>query len=67
MDLRELLWHLQATTNNSAIQRGTGFNRRTIQRYRRWAATQGLLDQPLPPLEGLQQRIAAALEPPPPP
>ena len=67
MDLRELLRHLQATTNSSAIQRATSLNRRTIPRYCGWAATQGLRDQPLAPREELQQRIAATLEPPPPP
>jgi transposase len=67
MDLRELLRYLQATTNISVIQRATGLNRRTIYRYRTWARAQGLLDKPLPPLEDLQQLIAATLELPPPP
>jgi len=67
MDLRELLRHLQATTNVSAIRRATGLDRRTIDRYRTWAVAQGLLDQPLPPLEDLQQLIATTLELPPPP
>ena len=67
MDLRELLRHLQATTNMSVIQRATGLNRRTMARYRTWASAQGLLDNPLPPLEDLQQLIAATLALPPPP
>ncbi|MGH8059566.1 MAG: IS21 family transposase [Candidatus Entotheonellia bacterium] len=67
MDLRELLRYLQATTNMSVIQRATGLNRRTIARYRTWASAQGLLEQPLPPLEDLQQLIATTLELPPPP
>jgi len=67
MDLRELLRHLQATTNMSVIQRATGLNRRTIARYRTWASAQGLLEKPLPPLEDLQQLIATTLELPPPP
>jgi hypothetical protein len=46
MALRALLRYLQATSNLSAIQRATGLHRRTIRRYRPWAATQGLLDQP---------------------
>jgi hypothetical protein len=49
------------------IQRATGLNRRTIARYRTWASAQGLLDNPLPPLEDLQQLIATTLELPPPP
>ena len=67
MDVRELLRHLQTTNNLSAIQRATGLNRRTLMRYRAWAAEQGLLAGPLPPLEELQQRVARTLTPPPPP
>ena len=67
MDIRELLRHVQATSNISAIQRATGLNRRTIQRYRAWAATQGLLEGPLPPLEDLQHLVATTMTPPPPP
>lgn len=66
MDIRNLLRHLQASTNISAIQRATGLNRRTIQRYRTWAETHGLLDQPLPALEELQQLVVTTLEPSPP-
>jgi ActR/RegA family two-component response regulator len=46
MDIRNLLRHLQATSNISAIQRATGLNRRTIQRYRAWATDHGLLERP---------------------
>jgi transposase len=67
MDLRELLRYLQTTSNVSAIQRATGLHWRTIRRYRDWAATQGLLDQPLPPVEVLHQLMATTLELPPPP
>ena len=48
MDVREILRHLQTTTNLSAIQRATGLNRRTLMRYRAWATEQGLLAGPLP-------------------
>jgi hypothetical protein len=51
MDWREFLRYLQTTANMSAIQRATGLHWRTIRRYRDGAATQGLLDQPLPPIE----------------
>ena len=67
MDLRELLRHLQATTNLSAVQRATGLNRRTLMRYRAWAAEQGLLAGPLPPPEELQRLVARTLAPPAPP
>lgn len=67
MDVREVLRHLQTTSNLSAIQRATGLNRRTLMRYRAWAAEQGLLAAPLPPLEELQQLVARTLTPPAPP
>lgn len=61
MELRNLLRHLQASSNISAIQRATGLNRRTIMRYRDWAATHNLLSGPLPPLEQLQQLLASTM------
>src|SRR5690349_3281127 len=61
MELRNLLRHLQAESNISAIGRATGLNRRTIMRYRDWAATHNLLTGPLPPLEQLQQLLASTL------
>ena len=67
MDIRELVRHLRDTTNDSAVQRTTGLNRRTIQRYRRWAHTQGLLEGPLPTLEVLQALVSTTLTAPPPP
>lgn len=67
VDIRELVRHLRDTTNTSAVQRATGLNRRTIQRYRLWAEKQGLLDGPLPPIEQLQMLIATTFTPPPPP
>jgi transposase len=67
MDIRNLLRHLQSSSNVSAIQRATGLNRRTILRYRDWAATHDLLKQPLPSLEALQQLLAATMPPPAPP
>ncbi len=67
MDIRQPLRHGQATSNISAIQRATGLNRRTVQRYRAWAATQGLLEGSLPPRAELQHLIATTMTPPPPP
>ena len=67
MDLRELLRHLQASSNISAIGRATGLNRRTIMRYRSWAAEHNLLSGPLPALEDLQQLVATTLQSSPPP
>lgn len=67
MDIRNLLLHLQATPNVSAVQRATGLNWRTVQRYRAWAAQHDLLTGPLPPLEELQQLVATTFTPPAPP
>ncbi len=67
MDIRELLRHLQATSNVSAIHRATGLNRRTILRYQAWATAHGLLSRPLPSLEELQQLVATTMLPPAPP
>lgn len=67
MDLREVLRHVQTTTNLRAIQRATGLNRRTLMRYRSWATEQGLLAGPLPAPEALQQLVARTLAPPAPP
>jgi transposase len=68
-DLRELLRQLQHSTNDSAIRRSTGLNRRTIARYRAWATQHDLLDpsRPLPSLEELQQLAATTLAVPAPP
>jgi hypothetical protein len=67
MDLRELIRSLQTTSNLSAMQRATGLHRRTMRRYRPWAATQGLLDTPLPSVEVVHQLVSTTLELPPPP
>ncbi len=67
MDIRELLRHMQATPSDRAVQRATGAHRRTIQRYRAWATTQGFLDGPLPSLAELQRLIDTTLTLPPPP
>lgn len=67
MDIRNLLRYLQDTSNISAIQRATGLNWRTIQRYRIWAEQHGLLDKPLPSLEDLQHLLHTSLTAPLPP
>ncbi len=54
MDIRGLLLHLRAQSSDRQIQKDTGFNRRTIKRYRKWAQAEGLLDGPLPAPEELE-------------
>lgn len=67
MDIRELLNHIRATPKDRQVQRDTGVDRRTVRRYREWARAQGLLDEPLPPLEELQALLDKTLPDPLPP
>jgi len=54
MDIRELLLHLRAQSSDRQVERDTGFNRRTVKRYREWAVQQKLLEGELPDLEELR-------------
>src|SRR5919202_3497337 len=67
MDIRELLIHIRDNPHDRAVQRDTGVDRRTVQRYRRWATHHGLLTDPLPPLADLHALLATTLDLPPPP
>lgn len=67
LDIREILRRLRAGQNDSQIQRDLGLNRRTIQKYRRWAQTEGFLERPeLADAEELNRRLRATLHQPPP-
>ncbi len=67
IDIRELVRHLRANDSDRAVQRDTGIDRRTVQRYRAWAAEQALLTGPLPALEELQRLLQQTLAAPAPP
>jgi transposase len=67
MDIRQLLLHMRDNQSDRAIARDTGLDRRTVQRYRRWAAEHEVLTNPLPSIEELQPLIAATLDSPNPP
>jgi transposase len=67
MDIRALLLHIRANPSDRGVAQEMGVDRRTVKRYRRWAAGQGLLQGPLPPLEDLHPLITETLEGPPPP
>jgi len=67
MDIREILRYLRQGQSNRAIARATGINRKTVGRYRAWAATHGLLTGPLPSLGELHQLLEGTLSSPPPP
>jgi len=61
MDIREILLRLRAQSSDRQIQKDTGLNRRTIQRYRKWAADQGFLAGELPTPEELAVRLQETL------
>jgi transposase len=67
MDIREILRRLRAGQSNRAVARATGIDRKTVGRYRAWAAKHGLLSGPLPPLGELHQLVEETLKGPPPP
>jgi transposase len=49
------------------VARATGVDRKTVARYRSWAAEQGLLSGSLPPLRELQRLLDETMSGPPPP
>jgi len=68
MDIREILRRLRAGQSSRAIAKAMAVNRKTVGRYRTWAARQGLLEGPLVPLGKLQQLLEEEdLANPPPP
>ncbi len=60
MDIRELILHIRTRASGRQVQRDTGFDRRTVKRYREWAHQQGLLEGEMPALEELHARLAAS-------
>jgi len=67
VDIREILRQLQMNQTDRAIARAMGIDRKTVGRYRTWAAEQGLLSKPLPSPGELQQRVSETLNGSPPP
>lgn len=67
MDIRELLLQIRHEPSDRAVHRATGVHRKTVRRYRHWAAAEGLLVGPLPSLSELVQRVEATLGEKPPP
>jgi transposase len=60
MDIREILRQLRAGQSNRAIAQA-GINRKTVGRYRAWAAKEGLLEGPLVSLDELHQLLEESL------
>jgi transposase len=67
MDVREILRRIREGQSNRAIARATGVNRKTVGRYRAWAAKHRLLEGGLPSLEELHQLLEKTLGGAPPP
>jgi transposase len=67
MDIREMLRRLRQGESNRAVARDMGVDRKTVRRYRIWAAEQGLLEGPLSPLSELHQLLGETLSSPLPP
>lgn len=63
MDIRELVRHMRQTASDREVARETGAHRKTVQRYRGWAAAQGLLAGPLPPPEELRRLVERTFAP----
>ena len=60
MDIREIIHRLRAAESKRRIAREMQLNWRTVKKYAEWAESEHLLAGPLPPVEALQQRFAAA-------
>ena len=67
LDIREILRRLQRGQGVRAIARDLTLSRKTVVKYRDWAATEGLLAGPLPDPAQLQVRLDTALPETPPP
>ncbi len=67
MDIREMLMQLQQGVSQRQIAAGLGVNRRTVQKYQKWAEDHKLLKGKLPPLEELQAMLEKSLPESPPP
>lgn len=67
MDIREILRRVREGQSDRAIADALSVDRKTIGRYRRWAADQGFLEGRLPPLGELHRSLDQTLPSPPPP
>ncbi len=67
MDIHALLLHIRAGSSDRQVERDTHIERRTVKRYREWAATHGLMEGPLPSLEALQPLLDQTMPTPLPP
>ena len=61
MEIREVLRRVQAGESDRAIARTLGIDRKTVRRYREWAAEHELMEGELPALPELQASLVATL------
>lgn len=67
MDIREIIMQLQQGVSQRQIAADLGINRRTVQKYQKWAEDHKLLAGQLPPLEEFQAMLEQSLPESPPP
>ena len=63
MDILEVLRLVRSGESDHTITRLVGLNRRTVAKYRQWAAEQGLLEGDLPTASAAQRLLATTLPP----
>jgi len=63
MEIREVLRRVRAGESDRAIAQTMEMNRKTVRRYREWAAVRGWLEGELPSLSELQAGLSATLPP----
>jgi len=61
MDIREMIRHIREERSDRQIGKDLGIDRRTVKRYRQWAAEQGLLEGELPDHESLLKMLDVTL------
>ena len=61
VDIREILRRLRKGQSNRAVAKALGIDRKTVGRYKHWAAEQRLLQGQLPPLSELHQLVKETL------
>jgi transposase len=61
LDIREVIRRLQLGERDRRIARDLRVSRKTVGKYREWAATQGLLTGPLLDVAALQARLTATV------
>jgi transposase len=67
MDIREFIHHVRQGRSDRSIARSLEVDRKTVRRYRIWAAEQGLLEGDLPELGDLQRLLDETMKASPPP